>query len=42
MVKIELDARMEEAMYGKTKGTVVGLAISDEFPVNIGLRQGSA
>ena len=39
----EAEARMVEAMYEKTKGrVVVGSGLSEEFPVNIGLRQGSA
>ena len=39
----EAEARMVEAMYERTKGRVaVGSGLSEEFPVNIGLRQGSA
>ena len=39
----EAEARMVEAMYERTKGiVVVGSDLSEEFPVNIGLRQGSA
>ena len=39
----EAEARMVEAMYERTKGrVVVGFGLSEEFPVNIGLRQGSA
>ena len=39
----ETEARMVEAMYERTKRTVVvGSGLSEEFPVNIGLRQGSA
>ena len=39
----EAEARMVEAMYERTKGrVVVGSGLSEEFPVNIGLRQGSA
>ena len=39
----EAEARMVEAMYERTKGTVVdGSGLSEEFPVNIGLKQGSA
>ena len=39
----EAEAMMVEAMYERTKGTVVvGSGLSEEFPVNIGLRQGSA
>ena len=39
----EPEARMVEAMYERTKGrVVVGSGLSEEFPVNIGLRQGSA
>ena len=39
----EAEARMVEAMYERTKGrVVVGSELSEEFPVNIGLRQGSA
>ena len=39
----EAEARMVEAMYDRTKGRVlVGSGLSEEFPVNIGLRQGSA
>ena len=39
----EAEARMVEAMYKRTKGrVVVGPALSEGFPVNIGLRQGSA
>ena len=39
----EAEARMVEAMYERTKGrVVVGSGLSGEFPVNIGLRQGSA
>ena len=38
----EAEARMVEAMYERTKGrVVVGSGLSEEFPVNIGLRQGS-
>ena len=38
----EAEARMVEAMYARTKGRgVVGSGFSEEFPVNIGLRQGS-
>ena len=38
----EAEARMVEAMYEGTKGgVVVGSGLSEEFPVNIGLRQGS-
>ena len=37
------EARMVEAMYERTKGRVVVVSgLSEEFPVNIGLRQGSA
>ena len=39
----EAEARMVEAMYERTKGrVVVGSGLSEEFPVNIGSRQGSA
>ena len=39
----EAEARMVEAMNERTKGrVVVGSGLSEEFPVNIGLRQGSA
>ena len=39
----EAEARMVEAMYERTKERVVaGSVLSEEFPVNIGLRQGSA
>ncbi|KAI0227441.1 hypothetical protein LSAT2_022121 [Lamellibrachia satsuma] len=39
----EAEARMVEAMYERTKRrVVVGSGLSEEFPVNIGLRQGSA
>ena len=39
----EAEARMVEAMYERTKGrVVVGSGLPEEFPVNIGLRQGSA
>ena len=39
----EAEARMVEAMYERTKGrVVVGSELSEEFPVNIGLSQGSA
>ena len=39
----EAEARMVEAMYERTKGrVVVGYGLSEEFPINIGLRQGSA
>ena len=39
----EAEARMVEVMYERTKGrVVVGSGLSEEFPVNIGLRQGSA
>ena len=39
----EAEARMVEAMYDRTKRrVVVGSGLSEEFPVNIGLRQGSA
>ena len=39
----EAEARMVEAMYERTKGrVVVGSVLSEEFPVNIGSRQGSA
>ena len=39
----EAEARMVEAMYERTKGrVVVGSGLSEEFQVNIGLRQGSA
>ena len=39
----EAEARMVEAMYERTKGrVVVGSGLSEEFPVNIGLRQGIA
>ena len=38
---LEAEARMVEAMYERTKGrVVVGSGLSEEFPVNIGLRQG--
>ena len=38
----EAEARMVEAMYDRTKGrVVVGSRLSEEFSVNIGLRQGS-
>ena len=37
------EARMVEAMYERTKGrVVVGPGMSDEFQVNIGLRQANA
>ena len=39
----ESEVRMVEAMYENTKGiVVVGSGMSNEFQVNIGLRQGSA
>ena len=39
----EAEARMVKAMYERTKGRVaVGSGLSEEFSVNIGLRQGSA
>ena len=39
----EAEARMVQAMYERTKGRfVVGSGLSEEFPVNIGLRQASA
>ena len=39
----ESEVRMVEAIYENTKGRVVtGLGMSNEFQVNIGLRQGSA
>ena len=39
----EADARMVEAMYERTKGrVVVRSGLSEEFPVNISLRPGSA
>ena len=39
----EAEARMVEVMYERTKGRVVlGSGLSEEFPVNINLRQGSA
>ena len=39
----EAEARVVEAMYERTKGrVVVGSGLSEEFLVNIGLRQGSA
>ena len=39
----EAEARMVEAMYERTQGRVlVGSGLSEEFPVYIGLRQGSA
>ena len=39
----EAEAMMVEAMYERTKGrVVVGSGLSEEFPVNIGLSQGSA
>ena len=39
----ETEARMVEAMYERTKGrVVVGSGLSEEFLVNISLRQGSA
>ena len=39
----EAEARMVEAMYEGTKGrVVVGSGLSEEFPVNIGLRRRSA
>ena len=39
----EAEARMVEVMYERTKGRiVVGSGLSEKFPVNIGLRQGSA
>ena len=39
----EAEARMVEAMYERTKGRgVVGYGLSEEFPVKIVLRQGSA
>ena len=39
----EAETRMVEAMYERTKRrVVVGSGLSEEFPVNIGLRQGSA
>ena len=38
----ETEARMVEAMYERTKRrVVVGSGLSEEFPDNIGLRQGS-
>ena len=38
----EAEARMVEAMYDSTKGRVVdGSGLSEEFPVNMGLRQGN-
>ena len=38
----EAEARMVEAMYARTKGrVVVGSGLSEDFPVHIGLRQGS-
>ena len=38
----ETEARMVEVMYERMKGrVVVGSGLSEEFPVNIGLRQGS-
>ena len=39
----DAEARMVEVMYERTKGrVVVGSGLSEEFPVTIGLRQGSA
>ena len=39
----EAEARMVKAMYERTRRrVVVGSGLSEEFPVNIGLRQGSA
>ena len=39
----ETETRMVEAMYERTKGrVVVGSGLSEEFPVTVGLRQGSA
>ena len=39
----EAEARIVEAMYERTKRrVVVGSGLSEEFPVNIGLRQVSA
>ncbi|KAI0209613.1 hypothetical protein LSAT2_005623 [Lamellibrachia satsuma] len=39
----EAEAKMVEAMFERTKGrVVVGSGLSEEFPINIGLRQGSA
>ena len=39
----EAEARMVEAMYERTKGrVVVGSGLSVKFPINLGLRQGSA
>ena len=39
----EAEARMVEVMHERTKGRVlVGSGSSEEFPFNIGLRQGSA
>ena len=39
----EAEARMVEAMYERTKGrVVVGSGLSEKYPFNIGLRQGSA
>ena len=38
----EPETRTVEAMYGRIKGiVVVGSGLSEEFPVNVGLRQGS-
>ena len=40
---LEAEARMVEVMYERTKGrVVVGFGLSEKFPVNISLRQGSA
>ena len=40
---VESEVKMVEAMYENTKGrVVVGSCMSNEFQVNIGLRQGSA
>ena len=39
----EAKARIVNVIYDKTKGiVVVGSGLSDDFPVNIGLRQGCA
>ena len=38
----ESEVKMVEAMYEHTTGIVVGSGMSNEFQVNIGLRQGSA
>ena len=38
----ESEVKMVEAMYENTTGRVVGSDMSNEFQVNIGLRQGSA